>query len=114
MIEVLERALSIRQPYAETILTGEKKNEYRSRQTHIRGRVYIYAGKKTCDLQYDEPETWEYPRGLIVGSVEIVNSVPFSDGTWVGWAWVLHKPMRYESPWKPKGTPQPSFWRATR
>ncbi len=41
----INRALSIRQPYAEWIMTGEKPIEYRSRRTHIRGRVYIYAAK---------------------------------------------------------------------
>ena len=37
------RALSIRHPYAEQILRGKKKAEYRSRPTNIRERVYIYA-----------------------------------------------------------------------
>ncbi len=40
------RALSIRQPYAELILRGEKTIEYRSRPTRIIGeRFYIYAAK---------------------------------------------------------------------
>ncbi|MCH8823433.1 MAG: ASCH domain-containing protein [Planctomycetes bacterium] len=41
------RALSIRQPYAELILRGEKTIEYRSRPTKIIGeRFYIYASRK--------------------------------------------------------------------
>ena len=41
------RALSIRQPYAEQILRGEKTIEYRSRPTKIIGeRFYIYAARK--------------------------------------------------------------------
>ena len=40
------RALSIRQPYAEQILCGIKRFEYRSRPTAIRERVYIYAARK--------------------------------------------------------------------
>ena len=40
------RALSIRQPYAELILRGIKKIEYRSRRTRIIGeRFYIYAAR---------------------------------------------------------------------
>ena len=40
------RALSIRQPYAELILRGIKKIEYRSRPTRIIGeRFYIYAAR---------------------------------------------------------------------
>lgn len=33
-------------PYAEFILRGIKKNEFRSRPTHIRGLVYVYAALK--------------------------------------------------------------------
>lgn len=41
------RALSIRQPYAEMILRGEKTVEYRSQRTRIIGeRFYIYAPRK--------------------------------------------------------------------
>jgi hypothetical protein len=41
------RALSIRQPYAELILRGIKRIEYRSRPTRIVGeRFHIYAPKK--------------------------------------------------------------------
>jgi hypothetical protein len=40
---IQNRALSIHQPYAELILRGKKKSEYRSMPTNIRGRVYIYA-----------------------------------------------------------------------
>jgi hypothetical protein len=35
----IELAISIRQPYVEQILLGVKKYEYRSKLTHIRGRV---------------------------------------------------------------------------
>ena len=38
------RALSIRQPYAELILRGNKRIEYRSRATRIVGeRFWIYV-----------------------------------------------------------------------
>ncbi len=40
------RALSIRQPYAELILRGIKRIEYRSRPTRILGeRFYIYTAR---------------------------------------------------------------------
>jgi hypothetical protein len=41
------RALSIRQPFAELIMVGKKKFEYRSIPTNIRERVYVYASKKS-------------------------------------------------------------------
>jgi predicted transcriptional regulator len=40
------RALSVRQPYAELIMRGEKSVEYRSRPTKIRELLYVYAAKK--------------------------------------------------------------------
>ena len=36
-------AISIRQPFVEMILRGNKTIEYRSRKTNIRERVYLYA-----------------------------------------------------------------------
>src|SRR5687768_18607703 len=49
------RALSIRQPWAELILRGVKKIEYRSRPTRLIGeRFYIYAAKgKTTERRSD-------------------------------------------------------------
>lgn len=43
------RAISIRQPYVELILRGQKTREFRSRVTHIRERVWLYAAKRPAD-----------------------------------------------------------------
>ena len=44
-------ALSIRQPYAELILRGIKRIEYRSRPTRIIGeRFYIYAARRWAGI----------------------------------------------------------------
>jgi hypothetical protein len=45
------RALSIRQPYAEQSLRGNKKIEYRGRPTNIRERMYIYASLTPGDAE---------------------------------------------------------------
>jgi predicted transcriptional regulator len=37
------KALSIRQPFAELILSGKKKIEYRNWNTEFRGRFYVHA-----------------------------------------------------------------------
>src|SRR6476620_11845188 len=51
------RALSIRQPYAELILRGIKRIEYRSRPTRIVGeRFWIYASKKR--VEFRNPRCW--------------------------------------------------------
>ncbi len=45
------RALSIRQPYAEEILRGIKKVEYRNRPTRVLGqRFYIYAASSRAQI----------------------------------------------------------------
>src|SRR6266536_1861801 len=77
MAEQIVHALSIRQPYVELILRGEKLREYRSLGTKITGRVYLYASQ----VPADDPAAWAragrdpgtLPSGLIVGSVEIVD-----------------------------------------
>lgn len=103
------RALSIRQPYAEQILIGEKIIEYRSRSTNIRGRVYIYASKTPGD-----PEAFKkmkinpsiLPAGLLVGTVEITDCTE-KDGYF---QWHLAKPERMPHAMKPKNRAQPVWF----
>jgi predicted transcriptional regulator len=108
--EILKRALSIRQPLSELILRGEKTLEFRSRLTRIRERVYLYAGKKLA-LVHDFPdeEAQRLPRGVIVGSVEIIDCHEDAEG----FAWELAGPVRYFRPLVPHGVPQPGFWYPT-
>lgn len=114
MAEKLEKALSIRQPYVELILRGKKRQEYRSRPTHIRGRVYLYAGLKSGDYEWAErkyrvrslPES--LPVGRIIGSVELIGCKKLRGGEY---AWLLGKPRRYRKSLTPRNQPQPSFWK---
>lgn len=62
LVEALERALIVRQPYADLIMTGQKVLEMRSRHTNVRGRIGIIAAGS----------------GEIFGSVELVNSWDYS------------------------------------
>jgi hypothetical protein len=106
--ENLTRALSIRQPLSELILLGEKTKEYRSRRTLIRDRVYLYAGKKVAVVEgFPEVEAALLPRGVIVGSVEIVGCKGNKKD---GFIWLLSRPVRYPTPLVPIGVPQPGFW----
>ena len=116
------RALSVRQPYAELILRGDKRMEFRNDRTNIRGRVYLYASKHPSG-----PEIWEgldftaddVPTGVIVGSVEIADcdrqnlegcdKSIFSNG--IGkYGWSLENPRRLKRALKPKGHPQPIWF----
>ena len=78
-----ERALSIRPPFAQEILDGEKVIEYRGRVTHFRGRVWLHE----CGPQ---------GRG-IVGSMEIYECRESKeyDGEW---EWFLRNVVALKSP----------------
>ncbi len=105
------RAISIKQPFVEEILRGYKKYEYRSRPTKIRGRVYLYASLKPRDdgnwkrIKAD-PDT--IAKGVIVGSVEIVDCIYFEDDDCYGYK--LKNPKRYKKHIVPKNQPQPCFF----
>ena len=78
----IQRALSVRQPYAEMILRGTKKIEYRNVRTHIRERVYIYASKKPGDTKLFAKlrcEPGDLQTGVLVGTVEIVDCTGAED-----------------------------------
>lgn len=102
-------ALSVRQPYAELIISGQKRQENRSRATRIRGPIYIYATKNppTARSQgWDYQEFLGLPRGYLVGIVEVSDCVR----TESGFAWVLQNPSRLSLPLKPTKQPQPVWF----
>ena len=103
------RTLSVRQPFAEQIMAGDKRIEYRSLRTHIRGRVYIYACKAPGDADsYEEAgfEVEDLPRGVLVGTVELVDCTG-EDGEF---EWHLAEPRRLRPPLAVVGMPQPVFF----
>lgn len=59
----MERALIVKQPYADLIMSGQKVLEMRSRHTNVRERVGIIPKGS----------------GKIIGSVEIIGSFDLSD-----------------------------------
>jgi len=104
------RALSIRQPFAELIIRGEKTIEYRRSPTNIRERVYIYASKTPADL-----EDWkkfgyipgELRTGVLIGSIEITDCICGRDN----YKWILERPIRAKRLQKPKNKPQQVWFR---
>lgn len=85
--------LSIRQPWAEMILTGEKWCENRTWKTDFRGRLYIHASR--CDSL--PAEDWKFYKfskadmttGAIVGHVELADIVRMGEDTSDNWSKVL-------------------------
>lgn len=101
-------ALSVKQPFAEMIMTGEKKIEYRGKLTKIRGRVYIYATKspRVDKLEERGQTPDEFDLGVIVGTVEIADCKP----RWNEYHWILKNPERLRKPIKPERQPQPVWF----
>lgn len=103
------RALSIRQPYAEQILRGTKKVEYRAMATKIRERVYIYASLTPgdeVDFARVRAKPGMLPTGVLVGTVEIVDCT----GTPGDHEWHLARPKRLLRKLVPKNHPQPAWF----
>lgn len=102
-------ALSVRQPFAEQIMRGTKKIEYRTVSTNIRGRVYIYASKQPRIDAYEkmgvEPGT--FPAGVIVGTVEIIGCIE-KNGEY---HWLLAKPQRLKKMLIPDNRPNPVWFK---
>lgn len=103
-------ALSVRQPYAELIMRGKKKYEYRSLITHKRGRVYIYASMTPGD-EHDFKrlglKPGDLPTGVLVGTVEITNCT----GRPGDYEWHLANPERLPELIKPERKPQPVWFK---
>lgn len=105
------RALSIRQPYAELILRREKTIEYRSRATKLLGqRFYIYAARKWAGVSgHSSMDIKEgvAPTGVIVGTA-MISHCERENGHF---CWHLSGVKRLPKPRKPKGKPQPVWFR---
>ena len=122
------RALSIRQPWAELIMLGQKTIEARSLRTNIRGRVHVYASLGDVHSEDRARVVREYgldidalPRGVLVGTVEIVACRPLTvrDSRAAAFlvpqatrdfAWLLASPQRAVRLVKPTKHPQPVFF----
>ncbi len=120
------KAISIRAPWWQFIIRGDKPIENRAWSTNQRGRILIHAssfdGKRVIAADYcnalrccaadgrSTSRLWprEYPqswRGAIVGSVEIVDVVTEHRSAFFSgpYGWVLANPRRYLVPVPCKG-----------
>jgi hypothetical protein len=100
----ITRALSVKQPYAELIMQGKKKIEYRTVRTRIIGeRVYIYASKKLEPLEHSDAskKAWkqvktapeDLPTGVLIGSV-IIKKCSEEKNAEKNYEWKLIEPER--------------------
>lgn len=69
------KALTICQPYAHLIATGEKLVENRVWQTSYRGKLAIHAGKSRDWLDGEEPDP-EMVFGAVVCIADLIDCLP--------------------------------------
>lgn len=112
------KALTVRQPWASLIMSGMKDVENRTYRIHHRGRLVIHAAKAVTEpalekyrhLLDDEP-----PRGVVLGTVEIVDCVQDSDSEWADHGsrirnWIVKDPVAFAQPIKARGQQGLSEW----
>lgn len=109
------RALSLRQPWAEQVMRGEKAVEYRTRNTKVRGTIYIYASLGRYRAEEEAEFNAEVgfsladlPRGVLVGTVELYDCRP--DDEHDDYQWLLRDPRRLVAPLAPQMKPQPVWF----
>jgi hypothetical protein len=114
------KCITIRQPWASLIVAGIKDIECRTWATSHRGLLYIHAAAARPDgdgweeFLGEEPPpgrlpAWaDLPRGVILGSVQLVDCVAAADAPaevlaslWAadeGWLWLLRDPRPLRRP----------------
>lgn len=114
----IQKALSIKQPWAHLIAAGIKDIENRTWKTHFRGKIYIHAcSPMKFDVKLtDEQMIKAFPAigdaidgkltfGAIIGEVEISDCVINHSSIWaeksceaIIYNWVLINPVTYDKP----------------
>ena len=102
-------ALNVRQPHAELIIRGTKKIEFRDKATIKRERIYIFASHavgpaKAFARLGMQPD--DLPRGVLLGTVEIVDCKPGA----AGFEWHFARPCRLEKTVAPRRSSLPIWF----
>ena len=75
--------LSVWQPWADLIVSGEKTVEIRSWTDRYRGPLWIHASRKLDKVAAARFRPHRnLPTGAIVGRVQLVEIVPFDETRW--------------------------------
>jgi ASCH domain len=105
-------ALSVRQPWAELIVSGRKTIEVRSWTCAYRGRIWIHAAQRSDQHEESAFHFSHLPKGGYVGSVALCATVPLDRARWEArranhlnlgeyrpglYAWLLDGPNRFDA-----------------
>ena len=97
------KALTVQQPWATLLVAGIKDVENRTWQTRHRGRLAIHAAARRFDASAPLPLAPipvfgalpvgdPFPRGVVLGTVELVDVVQGSPSEWAEehvWHWLM-------------------------
>lgn len=104
------KVLTIKQPWAELIMTGRKDVENRTWRTEYRGVLWIHSAKEPDLAAWLEHRGELGPgadsSGLIVGSVVLIDCVKGFDSEWAmpdHWHWVIRGARRLRTPVPARG-----------
>jgi hypothetical protein len=78
----MNKALSVRQPWASLIVNGLKTIEIRTWSTTYCGSLYIHAAKSLDEMGMNRFRLESPPTGVLLGTVELVKVEPFTAQTW--------------------------------
>lgn len=78
------KALTVKQPWAELIVSGRRKFEIRTWKTEYKGWLLIHAGRKIDEeaMRHFEMSSQNQTLGAIVGKVFIEDYVSFTPESW--------------------------------
>ena len=116
------KVLTIKQPWAELIIDGYKKYEFRGWKTKYRGKILIHAGmslEKAMMISFKEYNL-DYTLGVIIGEADLVdcilvdkkfneelrniNPIVYGRSNHVeNYAWKLENIIKYDEPIPCKG-----------
>ncbi|MBK9755892.1 MAG: ASCH domain-containing protein [Nannocystis sp.] len=95
------RALSIRQPWIELILRGEKDVENRSWNTRHRGPLLLHASRTIETIKAREHGLSDFITGCILGVVDVRDCTKEVRSRWHisgHFGWYLTNPRRFGTP----------------
>lgn len=116
------KTLSLKQPFAELVVSGKKTIELRKWNTKFRGEFLVHASKVPDWEAMAKHGFKELPTGFIVGKVKLVEVKKYNskkenlidkkkhlaDSGWGDYGFVLEDAERFEKPIPAKG--MLGFW----
>jgi len=116
------KVLSLKQPFAELIISGKKTIELRKWNTKLRGKFFIHASKIPDHKAMKKFGFTNLPSGAIVGKAELIDVKKYhdklehekdknkhlADTSWGNYGFILKNAKRFHKPKPAKG--MLGFW----